>query len=247
MTRTEPEEAPVAQHGQEVTVRTMRPAPGGDEVCYASVPEICETSASFEADRARNRIRLVTILVEHLRAKDSLLSDAHPPIRIAYDTLGRPRLLLGEHPGPAVSFSAAGGEVWAALCGANSDIGIDVAGSAEFPEGYPLQRVFHEEEFQQAIERTHGDPAQAAALLWSIKEAVVKALGCAFHLADPRDLHVSQAAGKNGETISSVRLSGKALLRFPRTGLRPISVRSLSRAGTSLSIAAADTPRRRTV
>ena len=173
----------------------------------------------------------------------------------------RPHLLLGEHPGPAISFSTAGEEVWAALCGDESDIGIDVAGNAEFQGSYPMHRVFHGQELDQAMELADGDSAKAAALLWSIKEAVVKALGCAFHLVDPRDIHVSPSAGEEGGPLRQVRqvhcrhaqgghafsarLSGKALLRFPLADRRPIAVRSLPQAETWLSIAAVNWRQRR--
>jgi phosphopantetheinyl transferase len=151
--------------------------------------------------------------------------------------------LLGKRRGPAISFSTAGEEVWAALCGDESDIGIDVAGSAEFQEGYPVHRVFHVQELNQALELAGGDLAWAAALLWSIKEAVAKALGCAFHLVDPRDIHVHPSAGEDGGLAFSVRLSGKALVRFPMADRWPIAVRSLPQAETWLSIAALNWPR----
>ena len=209
-------------------------------------PPRCATS------RTENRRRLVTILWEHLRAKESPLwkrphfsNRVALPIQIVHDTLGRPHLLLGEHRGPAISFSTAGEEVWAALCGDESDIGIDVAGSAEFQEGYPVHRVFHEQELHQALELAGGDLARAAALLWSIKEAVAKALGCAFHLVDPRDIHVYPSAAEDGGPAFSVRLSGKALVRFPMADRRPITVRSLPQAETWLSIAALNWPRHR--
>ena len=61
--------------------------------------------------------------------------------------------------------------------------------------------------------------AKASALLWSVKEAVVKALGCAFHLVDPLQITVYPSAegtvdGDGGYTFP-VCLSGKALVRFP--------------------------------
>jgi phosphopantetheinyl transferase len=164
-------------------------------------------------------------------------------MQIVHDALGRPHLLLGERRGPAISFSTAGGEVWAALCGDESDIGIDVAGSAEFQEGYPVHRVFHAPELHLALELAGGDLAGAAALLWSIKESVAKALGCAFHLVDPRDIHVDPSAVEDGGPAFSARLAGKALVRFPLAGRRPIAVRSLPRAETWLSIAAWNWPR----
>jgi phosphopantetheinyl transferase len=207
---------------REVIVQTLRLFPCGGVAYYASA-------------RTEDRHRLVTLLWEHLRR----FSDrAALPIRLVHDTLGRPRLLSGEHRGPSVSFSTAGEEVWAALCGDGSDIGIDVAGRAEFQEGYPVHRVFHEQELHQALESAGGDLSGAAALLWSVKEAVAKALGCAFHLVDPRDIHAHPSAAEDGEVAFSVRLSGKALARFPIADRRPITVRSLPQAGTWLSIAA---------
>jgi phosphopantetheinyl transferase len=236
----------------EVIVRTVCLVPGGGVVFYASVPGNSATVTGAEARRTENRHRLVTILWEHLRARESSLwklphfsNRVAFPIQLVHNTLGRPRLRLGEHRGPAISFSTAGKEVWAALCGNGSDIGIDVVGSAEFQEGYPLHRVFHEQELQLALELAGGNLAGAAALLWSIKEAVAKALGCAFHLVDPRDIHVQPSAGADDGPAFSVRLSGKARERFPMADRRPITVRSLPQAGTWLSIAALNWPRHR--
>ena len=111
-------------------------------------------------------------------------------IQVRRGPLGRPHLLLGEYRGPAISFSECGGKVWAALCGDESDIGIDVAGTDEFQREYPFHRVFHPEELQLALRLADGDMGNASALLWSVKEAVVKALGCAFHLVDPRQITI---------------------------------------------------------
>jgi phosphopantetheinyl transferase (holo-ACP synthase) len=95
---------------------------------------------------------------------------------VVHSLLGRPHLLLGEYRGPAISFSEGGGNVWAALCGDESDIGIDAAGADEFQREYPFHRVFHTQERQHALRLAGGDLEMAAALLWSVKEAVVKAL-----------------------------------------------------------------------
>ena len=240
----------MAQDRREVIVQAVRLVSCGGVVFYASVPGKSTTSTACATSRTENRRRLVTILWEHLRAKESPLwkrpdfsNRVALPIQIVHDTLGRPHLMLGEHRGPAISFSTAGEEVWAALCADESDIGIDVAGSAEFQQGYPMHRVFHVQELHQALELARGDLAMAAALLWSIKEAVAKALGCAFHLVDPRDIHVYPSATEDGGPAFSVRLSGKALVRFPMADHRPISVRSLPRAETWLSIAALNWPR----
>jgi phosphopantetheinyl transferase (holo-ACP synthase) len=82
-----------------------------------------------------------------------------------------------------------------------------------------------------------GDSEKAAALLWSVKEAAVKALGCAFHLVDPRQIHVYPSAAENdGWHTFTVCLSGKALERFPIAS-RCILVRSLFQEKMWLSIA----------
>ena len=234
MTRLEPMGAAAAQDRQEGFVQTMRLVPCGGVVFYASVPGNSATSTGSVPRRTETRRRLVTILWEHLHFSNRVAL----PIRLVHDPLGRPHLLVGEHRGPAISFSTAGEEVWAALCGDESDIGIDVAGSAEFQEGYPVHRVFHEQELHQALELAGGDRANASALLWSVKEAVAKALGCAFHLVGPRDIHVDPTAAEDGGHSFSVRFSGKALECFPLADRRPITVRSLPQAETWLSIAA---------
>lgn len=239
MTRFEPMGAAVAQDRQEGIVRAVRLVPCGGVVFYASVPGNFASSTGCVTGRTDNRRRLVTILWERLHFSNRVAL----PIQLVHDTLGRPHLLSGEHRGPSISFSTAGDEVWAALCGDESDIGIDVAGSAEFQEGYPVHRVFHVHELHQALELAGGDLAKAAALLWSIKEAVAKALGCAFHLVAPRDIHVYPSVAEDGGPAFSVRLSGKALVRFPMADLRPITVRSLPQAETWLSIAALKWPR----
>jgi phosphopantetheinyl transferase len=136
----------------------------------------------------------------------------------------------------AISFSEGGGNVWAALSGEGCEIGIDAAGSDEFQGSYPLHRVFHPEELQHARKLTEGNVAEAAALLWSVKEAVVKALGCGFNLVDPRQITVCRSTGEGGH-IFPVSLSGKALERFyPATGCS-LWVRSFLQERAWLSIA----------
>jgi phosphopantetheinyl transferase len=162
-------------------------------------------------------------------------------MQVVRGPLGRPRLLLGEYRGPAISFSGGGGKVWAALCADESDIGIDAAGSDEFEGEYPFHRVFHPQELQHALQLAGEDLEKASALLWSVKEAVVKALGCAFHLVDPRQVTVypsagGAAGGDVGYTFP-VGLSGKALARFPIAAGRFLWVRSFPRGKMWLSIA----------
>ena len=88
---------------------------------------------------------------------------------------------------------------------------------------------------------------KAAALLWSIKEAAVKALGCGFHLVDPRQICVYPSAAEKDDWSSfSVGLSGKALGRFPMMANRCLWVRSLFQEEMWLSIALLNRPLIRT-
>jgi len=192
--------------------------------------------------------RLISTLWDHLVAMESPLWKGYQssnraafPIQVVRGLLGRPHLRLGGYRGPAISFSEGGGKVWAALCGDESDIGIDVAGTDEFQRQYPFHRVFHARELQQALRLAGGDLEKASALLWSIKEAVVKALGCGFHLVDPRQITVypstGGAVGGDGGYTFPVGLSEKALVRFPIAAGRSLWVRSLPQRKMWLSIA----------
>jgi hypothetical protein len=112
-----------------------------------------------------------------------------------------------------------------------------VAGADEFQGEYPFHRVFHPQELQHALRVAGRDVEKASALLWSIKEAVVKALGCAFHLVDPRQITVYPSVVGGGGYIFPVGLSGKALVRFPLAAGRSLWVRSLPQRKMWLSIA----------
>jgi len=103
--------------------------------------------------------------------------------------LGRPGLLLGNQQGPSLSFSHGEGRLWGAMCSEGS-VGIDVAYPDEFAGGYPLGRAFRPEELDCAGGLCHNDRARGAALIWSVKEASVKAIGAGFHLFDPLDVRV---------------------------------------------------------
>ena len=224
-------------------------------VFYASLPCgpcAAETLKGGGTNGAGDKHRLVSTLWDHLVAMESPLwkgcqssNRAAFPIQVVRGLLGRPHLLLGKYRGPAISFSDGGGKVWAALCGDESDIGIDVAGTDEFQREYPFHRVFHPQELQHALRLADGDFEKASALLWSIKEAVVKALGCAFHLVDPRQITVypwvwraaGGAAAGDGGYIFPVGLSGKALERFPIGPTGPYGYVRFLRVKTWLSIA----------
>lgn len=241
----------VAKDCQGLTVHVVSFVHRRGPVFYASLPYgpcATETLKGCGANGAEDKRHLISALWDHLVAMESPLwkrcqssNRAAFPIQVARGLLGRPHLLLGEYRGPAISFSEGGGKVWAALCGDESDIGIDVAGTDEFQRKYPFHRVFHAQELQHALRLAGGDLEKASALLWSIKEAVVKALGCAFHLVDPRQITVypstGGAVGGDGGYTFPVGLSGKALVRFPMAASRSLWVRSLPQRKMWLSIA----------
>ena len=240
----------VAKACQAITVQAVSFLERRGPVFYASLPVAPETRRGCRKNGAEDQHRLVSSLWDHLMAlmaKKSLLGKggqasnrAAVPIQVVHDPLGRPHLRLGEKRGPAISCSEGGGKIWAALCGDESDIGIDVAETDEFQGEYPVHRVFHGPELHHALRLAGGDLAGASALLWSVKEAVVKALGCAFHLVDPRQINVYPAVSRDGGYTFPVGLSGKALVRFPLNPGRSIWVRSLPRAQMWLSIALLD-------
>ena len=234
----------VLKDRREITVKAVRFPQQRGSVLYACAPCVTESIAGHGAGRKADKIHMISALLEHLAGMegsswtDGRFSDrAAYPIQVVRGPLGRPRLLLGEQRGPAIAFSECGGNVWAALSGDGSDIGIDAAGADEFQGEYPFHRVFHPQELDHALRLAGGDREQASALLWSIKEAVVKALGCAFHLVDPRQITVHPSAGGNGEYTFPVCLSGKALVRFPLAARGSLWVRSLPQGKTWLSLA----------
>ena len=232
-------------HRNGTTLHLMNPDQGRETVFYGSLPAPPHGSGTKEEE---TKSRLVSTLLDY-RAKtkkshgEQGQSSARAifPTQLACSPLGKPFLLSGEQRGPAISFSQGGAKLWAALCAGNSDIGIDVADREEFRGGYPLQRVFHREELEHALGLTGGIREEASALLWSIKEALVKALGCAFHLVDPLQISVRQSAVSmaegHGWRVFPVSITGKALLRFPLAAGRSLWVHSLPQRGMWLSIA----------
>ncbi len=104
-------------------------------------------------------------------------------------TLGGPCLLLGDKQGPSLSFSHGKERLWAAMC-SKGRVGIDMAYPEEFAAGYPFARAFRPEELDCARALCHNDTARGAALIWSAKEASVKATGAGFNRFDPLQVRV---------------------------------------------------------
>ena len=220
-----------------ITVHMMNPFHQREPVFYASLQLGSETPKESGPNREETRHRLASTLWHYraVRGNSPGNSRTDSPIQVVSGLRGRPHLLVGGYR-VAISFSEGGGKIWAALSGGESDIGIDAAVSDEFQKGYPLHRVFHPEELHHAVMLADGELGKASALLWSVKEAVAKALGCAFHLVEPRDITVFPSTGDDGYTFP-VGLSGKALERVPLAAGRTLWVRSLPHGQTWLSIA----------
>ena len=104
-------------------------------------------------------------------------------------TLGEPYLLVGDQPGPSLSFSHGKERLWAAMS-SKGRVGIDVAYPEEFAADYPFARAFRPQELDSARALCHNDTARGAALIWSAKEASVKATGTGFNRMDPLDVRV---------------------------------------------------------
>jgi phosphopantetheinyl transferase (holo-ACP synthase) len=192
-------------------------------------------------------------------------------LTVAKDSLGKPQLCSGSAHKASVSFSRGGSTAWAALAAPEWSVGIDTAAPVEFDGAaivrhgnseeaghpaerslglYPFHRVFHDGEFSaaSACTITAGDRPEVAAFLWSVKEAVTKALGCGFHLVAPMDVQVAEVGCSEAtvhrerhnsseprwerlhserDTVSVlVRLSGKVFERFPRVTEKGIQVAS---------------------
>jgi hypothetical protein len=128
--------------------------------------------------------------------------------------LGRPYLLLGEKQGPSLSFSHGGGRLWAALCG-KGGVGIDVAYPEEFGGVYPFARAFRPEELDCARALFPDDKARGAALIWSLKEASVKATGSGFNRFDPLEVCVGKPLFKEEGFLFEV-LVGQPIAAWAR-------------------------------
>lgn len=136
------------------------------------------------------------------RAMVRMLAGDAGHLQLRHDRLGRPLLSLDGAAGGHVSFSHGQGLTLAAMC-EDRPVGIDQAHPAEFGPGYPLARAFAEAEWQEAL-GLGLEPAPAAALLWSLKEAAVKAAGSGFHLIDPREVRCQRQISPPGISLYHV-------------------------------------------
>ncbi len=120
--------------------------------------------------------------------------------------LGQPLVVVDGEVGPAISLSRASGLLWGAVS-QGPDVGIDVVLRDEFAGPYPYHRAFGSEELALVTDCIGHDLPLAAAGIWAMKEAAVKAVGIGFHGIDPRDVRVlSVQRGAGGECVFQVRV-----------------------------------------
>ena len=162
------------------TIRTLAAGVLGESVVFASTPSGPEAKQN-----------LVSTLVQAMEIVDPYgrIPPGSPPLSLYKTPLGQPCLLLEDRPGPSLSFSHGEGQTWAAICNTGS-VGIDVAYPQEFAGAYPFARAFRPEEVDIVKMLGHNDISRGAALLWSAKEAAVKASGTGFNRFDPLDVRV---------------------------------------------------------
>lgn len=163
--------------------------------------------------------------------------------RLYNDQWGRPRFCTEGGTELSVSFTFVDEWAWGALCPKPNMVGIDAALSTEFGEDYPFGRAFHLRELDTCIQLCGGNPAEAAATIWSVKEAVVKALGCGFRLLDPLDLEAWPTQAADECLRFWVHFSDRAVQEYPAIASSPVAVANIERSGSRLSFAAVDSQR----
>ncbi len=140
-------------------------------------------------------------------------SDRTGALLLTTDELGCPRARISGEEHVSVSFSRCMDRLWACVCRGRCSVGIDASCASEFPDRYPVHRAFHQNERNQLMGRYGLSSQEVTAMVWSVKEAVVKALGCGFRLIDPLDVAVEWVGmGTAGDW--SIRLLSTARKRL---------------------------------
>lgn len=113
-------------------------------------------------------------------------------LSLLYDKMGKPHLHGQDSSVSCISFSYGGNRFWAALGGCFTHIGLDVADPLDFRGDYPFSRVFLDMDWTMIPSRLglQCQTADAAAFVWCIKEAAVKAIGCGFHWFGPWEMAI---------------------------------------------------------
>jgi len=202
-------------------------------------------------DRTRQqRLRARLLLVgELIRASsfgrdvsDSSFHRLHEGLEITSDDFGAPHLVVKGTEAPGISFSYSETTIWAALCGTDCRCGIDAARSDEFGDDYPYHRAFCSGEIENLLPVTNGNTTEAAALIWSAKEAAVKALGCAFHLIDPLQVQVGLRGSLGGAILLTAKLRVSDRKKLPEGSSSRISLATVLMRHTWVSLAVTPAP-----
>lgn len=163
--------------------------------------------------------RLLSAMSEYSPCPMAPPSNDSSSVTVDKNRLGRPVLALDGMPGPSISFAYHNRKVWGAMCEAPHQCGIDVASASEFDEKFPIRKVFWPQEITEAMQFA-GSVESALALLWSAKEAVVKAAGCGFHLVDPVEVCLECIHSCNGVLNMKAHIRVSSSAKSPRvTGL----------------------------
>jgi len=201
-------------------------------------------STHSSALRAENKACLMRSLLKRFlrieHAADLGLTEIPFSCSVLSDRLGRPRLALNHAVELGISFSHCNGTTWAALAGPKSNVGIDAARPGEFEGDYPFHRVFHTGELAPLLKETGDSHREASALVWSAKEAFVKALGCAFHLFSPLEVITTPLVLRSDRGRFLVRLSDRGLERVGRSSHCQMEIDSFRLDGAWVSVAATD-------
>jgi phosphopantetheinyl transferase (holo-ACP synthase) len=215
-----------------------------DNIIYAScLWNKLQTVADVRRQAKNMLIDLLLKEGRHVRPwTDSALkkksASRHSPFIVSSNRLGQPLLRINGCRGPSLSFAHMPGRTWAAMSLCSDAVGIDAASSMEFYNGYPLQRIFHRDELQFAM-KIFGTYENAAAALWSVKEAVVKSLGCGYRFFAPIDLKVGIDFDFTGEDQIYVVFSEYARHRIGLAKEKVDRVTLIRRGTLFLSVALA--------
>jgi phosphopantetheinyl transferase len=165
-------------------------SPRGEPAAVASMPLDCRFNRHSQC---RANLWQTTKKSLALFLTEQMLGRQPSNFALKADSWGKPEIWLGAGPGPALSFSWVAGRLWAAVDIFESCLGLDVAAPEEFYGSYPHHRVFGETDWPTAMALAAGERAEAAALLWTVKEAAVKAEGHGFHFLSPKKIEVNFA------------------------------------------------------
>ncbi len=174
-------------------------AVGDHRVFVGSVPLLRDRAKGIDSLPGLQAIKeqLASHLWKEALYEGTLPSDrppicSHSPrLSLTRDALGKPLVVGPESLDVRLSFSYGKDRLWAALARSPRHLGLDVAHPAEFQGSYPFHQAFHDEEWLMVPDTSRQSSSEAAAFLWSLKEAAVKSLGCGFHFLGPKELLVA--------------------------------------------------------